>query len=66
MDTIFALASAQGKSGVAVIRLSGTHAHRAAAELTSVDLPARGMALYTLRDQEGLRLDDGLVLTFKG
>ncbi|MEM1006951.1 MAG: tRNA uridine-5-carboxymethylaminomethyl(34) synthesis GTPase MnmE, partial [Pseudomonadota bacterium] len=47
-------------------RLSGTHAHRAAAELTSVDLPARGMALYTLRDQEGLRLDDGLVLTFKG
>ncbi len=65
MDTIFALASAQGKAGVAVIRLSGPDAHLAAAGLTGGALPARGMSLRTLRDADGARLDDGLVLTFK-
>ncbi|WP_120633037.1 tRNA uridine-5-carboxymethylaminomethyl(34) synthesis GTPase MnmE [Ruegeria sp. EL01] len=65
MDTIFALASAQGKAGVAVIRLSGPHAHRAAAALTGGDLPPRGIKLRTLRDPDGSRLDDGLILTFQ-
>ncbi len=65
MDTIFALASAQGKAGVAVIRLSGPDAHRAAAGMTGGALPARGMSLRVLRDADGARLDDGLVLTFK-
>ncbi len=65
MDTIFALASAQGKAGVAVIRLSGPDAHLAAAGMTGGALPARGMSLRTLRDADGARLDDGLVLTFK-
>lgn len=65
MDTIFALASAQGKAGVAVIRLSGPLAHSAAAALTGSDLPPRGMELRTLRDGDGARLDDGLVLTFQ-
>jgi tRNA modification GTPase len=65
MDTIFALASAQGKAGVAVIRLSGPDAHRAAAGMTGGALPARGMSLRTLHDPDGARLDDGLVLTFK-
>lgn len=65
MDTIFALASAQGKAGVAVIRLSGPDAHHAAAVMTGGALPARGMSLRVLRDADGARLDDGLVLTFK-
>ncbi|WP_298851375.1 tRNA uridine-5-carboxymethylaminomethyl(34) synthesis GTPase MnmE [uncultured Ruegeria sp.] len=65
MDTIFALASAQGKAGVAVIRLSGPEAHSAAARLTGSTLPNRGMVLRTLRDHGGARLDDGLVLTFQ-
>ncbi len=65
MDTIFALASAQGKAGVAVIRLSGPDAHSAAAGMTGGALPARGMSLRVLRDADGARLDDGLVLTFK-
>ncbi|WP_209598994.1 tRNA uridine-5-carboxymethylaminomethyl(34) synthesis GTPase MnmE [Ruegeria sp. HKCCSP351] len=65
MDTIFALASAQGKAGVAVIRLSGPEAHSAAACLSGAELPKRGMVLRTLRDQDGSRLDDGLVLTFQ-
>ncbi|GAB4551095.1 MAG: tRNA uridine-5-carboxymethylaminomethyl(34) synthesis GTPase MnmE [Ruegeria sp.] len=66
MDTIFALASAQGKAGVAVIRLSGPLAHRAAAELSGGDLPARGMRVREFRAPDGSRLDDGLVLTFQG
>ncbi|MDZ4391563.1 tRNA uridine-5-carboxymethylaminomethyl(34) synthesis GTPase MnmE [Cypionkella sp.] len=62
MDTIFALASARGKAGVAVIRLSGPMAHDAVAKLC---LPPR------LR-QAGLRrliwqgevLDEALVVLF--
>ncbi|UUV05985.1 tRNA uridine-5-carboxymethylaminomethyl(34) synthesis GTPase MnmE [Ruegeria sp. YS9] len=65
MDTIFALASAQGKAGVAVIRLSGPDSHSAAARLTGGALPKRGMVLRTLTDHGGARLDDGLILTFQ-
>ncbi|WP_170382317.1 tRNA uridine-5-carboxymethylaminomethyl(34) synthesis GTPase MnmE [Ruegeria atlantica] len=65
MDTIFALASAQGKAGVAVIRLSGPLAHSAAADLTDGPLPARGMRVRSLYADDGSRLDDGLVLTFQ-
>lgn len=65
MDTIFALASAQGKAGVAVIRLSGPHAHSAAAGLTGSPLPTRGMRVRSLYTADGARLDDGLVLTFQ-
>ncbi|SLN43099.1 tRNA uridine-5-carboxymethylaminomethyl(34) synthesis GTPase MnmE [Ruegeria meonggei] len=65
MDTIFALASAQGKAGVAVIRLSGPLAHSAAANLTGSVLPPRGMRVRTLHAGDGSRLDDGLVLTFR-
>ncbi|WP_170391386.1 tRNA uridine-5-carboxymethylaminomethyl(34) synthesis GTPase MnmE [Ruegeria arenilitoris] len=66
MDTIFALASAQGKAGVAVIRLSGQQSHQAAKVLSGGDLPLRGMCLRELRAPDGSRLDDGLVLTFHG
>ncbi|WP_282153643.1 tRNA uridine-5-carboxymethylaminomethyl(34) synthesis GTPase MnmE [Ruegeria atlantica] len=65
MDTIFALASAQGKAGVAVIRLSGSHAHSAAASLSGGPLPFRGMRVRSLYATDGARLDDGLVLTFQ-
>jgi tRNA modification GTPase len=66
MDTIFALASAQGKAGVAVIRLSGARAHSAAEELSGADLPGRGMSLCVLRDRSGKSIDQAIVLTFRG
>lgn len=66
MDTIFALASAQGKAGVAVIRVSGPQALDAARTITRSDLPERGRVLQVLRDQIGERLDEALVLTFSG
>lgn len=66
MDTIFALATVQGKAGVAVIRLSGPNAHAAAERLTRSPVPARGMLVRTLYGGDGARLDDGVVLSFSG
>lgn len=64
MDTIYALSTAQGKAGVAVIRVSGPLAFTACKALSG-DVPRhRHAALRTLRDHDGVHLDDALVLTF--
>ena len=62
MDTIFALASARGKAGVAVIRISGPLAHDAVAELCALP-PLRQAGLRRLVWQ-GEVLDEALVLLF--
>lgn len=64
MDTIFALASAQGKAGVSVIRISGPLAHEVGAQLCGGVLPARGKSLRILQEESGERLDEALVLSF--
>lgn len=63
--TIFAPATAVGKAGVAVIRISGPHAGAVLQALCG-QIPAARMATRAdLRDPEtGERLDDGLVLWF--
>lgn len=64
MDTIYALASAPGKAGVAVVRVSGPAAHKAVATLCG-DVPvARRAALRALRDRSNETLDKALVLIF--
>ncbi|MDW3118118.1 MAG: tRNA uridine-5-carboxymethylaminomethyl(34) synthesis GTPase MnmE [Roseovarius pacificus] len=64
MDTIYALSTAQGKAGVAVIRVSGTRAF-AAVEALAGDVPQpRKASLRVLKDRDGVRLDEALVLTF--
>ena len=63
MDTIFALASARGKSGIAVVRISGPDAWKAVEALAGNVPPARRAALRRLRYREDV-LDDALVLTF--
>lgn len=63
MDTIFALATARGRAGVAVVRLSGPQAHAAVAALCG-SLPApRQMGLRALR-WDGEVLDQALVVVF--
>ena len=63
-DTIFALATAPGKAGVAVVRLSGTRVS-VAADLLCGGLPSpRQASLRVLKDGEGRRLDEALVLYF--
>jgi len=62
MDTIFALATAQGRAGVAVIRISGPDAVTASARLMSTVPAKRG--LRKLTDTEGALIDEALVLRF--
>jgi tRNA modification GTPase len=62
MDTIFALATARGRAGVAVIRLSGPRAFEAGAALCGSLPTIRG--LRQLTDSRGAMLDDALVLVF--
>ncbi|MFN0114846.1 MAG: tRNA uridine-5-carboxymethylaminomethyl(34) synthesis GTPase MnmE [Paracoccaceae bacterium] len=63
MDTIFALASARGKAGVAVVRLSGPGAWRAVRTLAGTLPEPRRAALRRLR-RDGEVLDDALVIAF--
>jgi tRNA modification GTPase len=63
MDTIFALASAPGKAGVSVIRLSGDRALDVIAMLTGGPVTSPGRHLRVLRDTDGSRLDQALILT---
>ncbi|ADO43827.1 tRNA uridine-5-carboxymethylaminomethyl(34) synthesis GTPase MnmE [Ketogulonicigenium vulgare] len=62
MDTIFALATARGRAGVAVIRLSGPAA-RTAVEQLAGPLPVHGRSLRLLREGAEV-VDEALVLSF--
>jgi len=64
MDTIFALATARGKAGVAVIRLSGPAAAAAGSRLAGPLPEARRAALRVLRGADGGHIDRALVLRF--
>lgn len=64
MDTIFALASARGKAGVAVVRISGPRAVSAATDLAGSLPDARQTGLRKLADPDGVLLDEALVLVF--
>lgn len=63
MDTIFALATARGKAGVAVVRLSGPQAFEAGNALCG-SLPEPGRAVLRSLRVGGEVLDRALVLTF--
>lgn len=65
--TIYALSSAQGRAGVAVVRVSGPEAGKALHTLAgSGNFPARKAVLATLRDDHGEAIDRALVLWFPG
>ncbi len=66
-DTIFALSSAPGRAGVAVLRVSGPGAGPALAALAGSCPPARHARLTRLVDPgTGAAIDRGLVLWFPG
>ena len=64
-DTIFALASAPGRGGVAVVRVSGPDAGRAAAALAGPLPPPRSAVTRRLR-HDGAEIDRALLLWFAG
>jgi tRNA modification GTPase len=61
MDTIFALATAQGRAGVAIVRISGPLAVSATANFC--DVPKK-RGVRELSSSEGVVLDEALVLRF--
>lgn len=63
MDTIFALASARGKSGIAVIRISGSEAFSALQSLSG-SLPGPRVAKRASLLWNGVVLDEAIALTF--
>ena len=65
MDTIFAQATAHGKAGVAIVRISGPRAWDAAEALCGALPEPRLASLRLLKDRTGTRLDEALVLCFE-
>ncbi len=63
-DTIYALATARGRSGVAVVRVSGAVAFEAARQLAGPLPKPRTAGLRNLMDQAGQALDQALVICF--
>ena len=64
MDTIFALATARGKAGIAVIRISGPDAHEASRVLAGDVPPLRLAARRRLKGRDGAHIDEAIVLVF--
>ncbi|MDR9392807.1 MAG: tRNA uridine-5-carboxymethylaminomethyl(34) synthesis GTPase MnmE [Roseovarius sp.] len=64
MDTIFALSTPPGKSGVAIVRVSGENSLTVVRELCGDVPPFRQASLRIVSTTDGDRIDEALVLTF--
>ena len=64
MDTIFALASAPGKAGISIVRLSGPLAINVAEKLTKSKLKERQPNLRVIYDSDNHFIDQALILLF--
>ena len=69
-DTIYALATAQGRSAVQIMRISGGRAKTLLTQLTGRDIPPRIASFAELRLDDALMngavIDQALVLFFEG
>jgi len=65
METIFALATSRGKSGVAIVRISGDRAKYAAERLAGEVPEVKRASLRFLRDDSGRTIDQALILYFQ-
>ena len=66
METIYAQASAVGRAGVCVVRISGPAAFESTRVLVGSLPPPRQAGLRDVRDQQGDRIDTALVICFPG
>ena len=66
MDTIFAQATAPGRAGVSVVRLSGPDAQQIASQICGPVPDARLAGLRHVKDLDGEVIDQALVLFFSG
>lgn len=69
-DTITAIATAPGRGGVGIIRVSGPNTHRIAQQITGITLKPRfahyGAFYQTDSDATPIKLDNGIALFFSG
>ncbi|OOE64859.1 tRNA uridine-5-carboxymethylaminomethyl(34) synthesis GTPase MnmE [Salinivibrio sp. IB868] len=65
-DTIVAQATATGRGGVGIVRVSGPLAHEIGTKMTGRDLAPRRADYLPFLDQEGQPIDQGIALFFKG
>ncbi|MEL6934835.1 MAG: tRNA uridine-5-carboxymethylaminomethyl(34) synthesis GTPase MnmE, partial [Pseudomonadota bacterium] len=65
MDTIYALSTAPGKAGVAIVRVSGPQASDAAVKLAGTLPKPRVASRRQLAAEDGSFIDDALVLAFE-
>ena len=64
-DTIYALASAQGRAGIAVVRVSGPQAINSLSKLSDGTFPARQAVLAkVINPDNGSLIDEAIVITF--
>ncbi len=66
MDTIFAQATAPGRAGVSVVRISGPMTRRIIVEIAGQLPDERVARLRPLRDRSGMVVDQALILFFAG
>ncbi len=67
-QTIYALSTVYGKSGVAVVRISGNNALQAIKDMTDIDIAnikPRYAYFTDIKNKQGLLLDKSLVIYFK-
>lgn len=65
-DTIAAIATAAGKGGIGVVRISGPAAQALANRVCNRPLPARQAIFCNFSDADNQVLDQGIALLFKG
>jgi tRNA modification GTPase len=63
-DTIAAIATAPGRGGIGVVRISGRDLSRFAAQLVQQPLQPRHASLAAFRDRAGQPIDEGIALFF--
>ena len=64
MDTIFALATAQGKAGVSIIRISGPNAENAVNVISNKAVTIGRPCIRRLISKSGVHIDEAMVLRF--
>lgn len=64
METIYAQATAAGRAGVCVVRISGTRAFEIAEQVAGSLPSPRQAGLRAVRDKQGERIDTALVIAF--
>lgn len=65
-DSIVAIATAPGRGGVGIVRISGPAAEAVCAQLLHQQLKPRQASYLPFFDPEGMVLDQGIALLFKG